>query len=382
MSTTVSPAQPALGPRDQAWRLLLCVVISGLAWGEIAVAQWDEARWWFWGDLGVGLASYVVVLFRRRWPMGIAVVLTLVGLFSMSSAGPGVLAVVSLATRRRYSEIVPIGLLGVVCGQLYSYYSVLAGREPIWLVFTFNVAITIALVVIGMYIGSRRELLWSLRERARHAEAEQSLRVQQARSAERERIAREMHDVLAHRISLVAMHSGALAFRDDLPAEQVRETAALIQQTSHAALADLRQVLGALREGDVGYRPQPSLQDLGALVADARAGGMDVDLQDSVGGQPPEPIGRAAYRIVQEALTNARKHGGPKVRVTLGGRAGDGLEVTVTNGRRFGQRPDRSPASGFGLVGLRERAELAGGRIDVDETRDSFTLRGWLPWPA
>ena len=109
-----------------------------------------------------------------------------------------------------------------------------------------------------MYIGSRRELLWTLRNRAETAEAEQELRVSQARSNERARIAREMHDVLAHRISQISMHAGALSFRDDLTADEMRDSAAVIQEKAHEALTDLRGVLGVLRDdgsGRVGEAP-------------------------------------------------------------------------------------------------------------------------------
>ena len=114
-------------------------------------------------------------------------------------------------------------------------------NDPWWVNFTFAIVFTIAMLVWGMYLGSRRELLWTLRDRAERAEAEQELRVTQGRTNERARIAREMHDVLAHRISLITMHAGALAYRTDLTADEMRETAELIQTKSHEALSDLRQ---------------------------------------------------------------------------------------------------------------------------------------------
>ena len=137
----------------------------------------------------------------------------------------------------------------------------------------------------GMYIGSRRELLWTLRDRAERAEAEQELRVEPGTANERARIAREMHDVLAHRISLIAMHAGALAYRTDLTAEEMRETAELIQAKSHEALTDLRQVLGVLRDDDrrpAPSGPQPTFGDLPALVLEARGGRHAVEYDDRV----------------------------------------------------------------------------------------------------
>ena len=238
-----------------------------------------------------------------------------------------------------------------------------------------------------MYIGSRRELLASLRERAETTESEQAARLAQARTAERTRIAREMHDVLAHRISMVTMHAGALSYRDDLTPEQVRETAGIIQENSHQALAELRQVLGVLREdpGDADpERPQPSAVDLPALVDDARASGMNV-----VSGRSgrceaiPDLLGRTAYRVVQEGLTNARKHAPDTlVTVELSGGPDDGLTIAVRNPIRIGAPLD-VPGSGLGLVGLSERAALVGGRLQHGVTADrEFNLTVWLPWPT
>jgi len=365
------------------WRMLACLVVSTVAWRQIAGRQWDEYRIWFWIDLGFGLASYVLVRYRHRWPFAVALILSLTGLVSMSSAGPGLLAVVSYAIRRHLTGLVVVGTAGVVCGQLYVYYQpAYTSKDPPWVNFTVLVVITVAIIALGMYLGSRRELLWTLRERARQAESEQELRVDQARSAERERIAREMHDVLAHRISLVTLHAGALAYRTDLEPEQIRETAELIQTKAHEALTDLRQVLGVLR-GEQGDRPQPTLADLEHLLTESRDGGMVVELTDTLaGGAPSEQIGRTLYRIVQEGLTNARKHApGTHVSVRVDGDPATGVTVTVHNARPVGAsgRP-ATPGSGLGLVGLRERAALVGGTVDAQGAPDGFTLRGWLPW--
>jgi signal transduction histidine kinase len=373
---------------DHAWRFALALVITGLSSGEIAYYEWKhDSLWslWLLADFAGGVVAYVLVTFRRRWPFPIAVVLTLFGLFSSSAAGAGALAAVSLATRRNLRQIIPIGILSIACGQLFTYYQpTTTTDDPPWLVFTFIVAITVALLVFGMYVGSRRELLWTLRERARQAEAEQELRVGRAQSAERERIAREMHDVLAHRISLVTMHAGALAYRTDLTPVQVRETAQLIQTKAHEALTDLRQVLGMLRgEDGVPDRPQPTLLDLDTLMEEARTSGMLVDYTYGLanGTLPSEQVGRTVYRIVQEALTNARKHAaGTRVWVSVDGGAERGLTVTVANGKPVGPHRRAAPGSGLGLVGLRERTELSGGTLSIEETAQAFALRGWLPW--
>lgn len=381
-SPSAEAYQPTLSTWDHLWRTAVCLAVSGLVWGGIAGEQLRERPGFFIADLGVGLASFVLVFFRRRWPFPIAVLLQAFAAISMTSAGPATLALVSLSTRRRLGEITVAGVVGIVCSQLFATFQPETSSDPLWVSVTFLAITTVALCLAGMYIGSRRELIWSLHERARQAEAERDLRVEQARSAERERIAREMHDVLAHRISLVSMHAGALAYRTDLPAEQVRESAAVIQAKAHEALQDLRQVLGALRGHSDDDRPQPTLADLPTLLAEARAGGTVVDLADGLAGTPGEAIGRTVYRIVQEGLTNARKHaGGAHVTVRITGSADDGITVTVRNAKPvggFGRAP--SPSSGFGLVGLRERTDLVAGTLTVRDRPDEFVLTAWLPW--
>ncbi|MCZ4498049.1 MAG: histidine kinase [Marmoricola sp.] len=367
------------------WRTLLCLAVSGVAWADVFVRQVQDHPGLFALDVAGGVVSYVLVFGRRRYPFQIALVLAVLGVFSASSAGPAVLALISLATRRKIPEIVAVGAVSIVTGQVFVAYQPTSSTDPLWVNFGFVIVITVAFSAIGMYFGSRRELLWTLRQRATQAEAEQELRVDQARSAERERIAREMHDVLAHRISLVTMHAGALAYRTDLPPEQVRETAQLIQAKAHEALADLRQVLGVLRSPEgTGDRPQPTYGDLDALVAESGASGMVIDFASDLpaGQQPPDQVGRTIYRVVQEALTNARKHAtGTHVAVQIVGRPEDGITVTVRNATRVGALGmPLTPGAGLGLIGLRERAELAGGTLTTVLTPEAFSLRCWLPW--
>ena len=248
-----------------------------------------------------------------------------------------------------------------------------------------NAIFTAAILAWGMYIGSRRELIWTLRNRAERAEAEQELRVSQARSNERARIAREMHDVLAHRISQVSMHAGALTFRDDLTAQEMRASAGVIQQQAHEALTDLRGVLGVLRDettGELSSAPQPTYADLVQLVAEATQSGARVELEDLVSDRSvPDAVGRTVYRIVQEGITNARKHApGALLTVRISGSPDDGIDLLLRNPIGFG--PTRTPGAGLGLVGLTERAELRGGRLSARRDGSTFVLHGWIPWSA
>jgi signal transduction histidine kinase len=158
----------------------------------------------------------------------------------------------------------------------------------------------------------------------------------------------------------------------------------VIREKAHEALTDLRGVLGVLRDadGELALAPQPTYADVGRLVDDARQGGLHVELRDDVTVPEAVPLaaGRTLYRIVQEGITNARKHApGTLLTVALSGSPDDGLEVVLRNPLGFGSA---TPGAGLGLVGLSERAELRGGRIEAHREGASFVLHGWIPWAA
>ena len=392
---------PPLTWRSHLWRTAAVLAVSGALWFPVAAAQWNQARILFWLELCLGPTALVLAFFRRRWPFAIAALTSVLGMVSVTANGPATLASVSLATRRVLWQIVVIGALHVTSSVSIA---LLAPNRtgPLWIDGVLGALTAVVILVGGMYLGSRRELMWSLRDRAERAEAEQQLRVEQGQLNERTRIAREMHDVLAHRISLIAMHAGALAYRTDLTREQVRETAELLQAQSQEALSDLRHVLGVLRgvpvdsqvDGQVDRsatpvveRPQPAFADLPALVREAGEAGMRICYDDRVVGadQMSRAVGRTAYRIVQEGLTNVRKHApGVTAVVQLAGSPGDGLSIRVSNPTSDPAGSDGAtlPGAGLGLLGLTERAELAGGTLTVRRDGDTFELAGWLPWKS
>jgi signal transduction histidine kinase len=279
-----------------------------------------------------------------------------------------------------------VGLANLAAGIAYSLIAPAEQRESLWLTVVLNLVVVTAMLGWGMYLGSRRELLWTLRARAQRAEDERDVRVSQAKATERARIAREMHDVLAHRITQVSMQAGALGFRDDLEPARLREGLAQIQAQANQALHELRGVLGVLREDGTGptAQPQPTYGDVARLVEEARASGSNVELTDLVdpAGPPvPDVLGRTVYRIVQEGLTNARKHApGAVVTVLLNGSPQDGLAVVLRN--PLGFPTSSTPGAGLGLIGLRERTELRGGRLQHGRDRGTFVLRAWLPWQS
>lgn len=370
----------------QAWRFVVCLLIGVAAWSQAAEREWAEQPTMFWFEIVLGVIAFVLVVFRRRAPLAIAAATACLSTFSGLAAGPATLAAVSVATMRRPLPIVGIGLLNLVCALGYIFYAPVEQVMPLWVSVVITLTVNTAMMGWGMYIGSRRELIWTLRQRAARAEEEQELRVAQGRSQERERIAREMHDVLAHRITQISMQAGALAFREDLPTGQLREGLGEIQGKAREAINELRGVLGVLRDhtGELIDGPQPTYYNIGSLVAEARAHGVNVELHDRVDRSVtavPDPVGRAIYRIIQEGLTNSVKHApGAHVSIEISGSPQEGISVTISNPLGFsGGTPD---GTGLGLVGLVERAELRGGTLVHGQVGSTFVLRASIPWAA
>ena len=338
----------------------------------------------FWIDLIVGVAVCASLWWRRRWPFALALASTLIGPLS-SFAGPaGGILLFTVAAYRRWQLafvvagldllLLPVGRAIHPQGDSFASY------------YLTGILGTAVVVGWGMFWRGRRQ---TQHERRRRAEAEERLRVEQIRHAERERIAREMHDVLAHRISLLSLHAGALEFHPDASPEEVSRAAGVIRASAHQALEDLRAVIGVLRDGPGGDSPQPPQPTLAALpdlLEESRAAGMrlNADLRIADPTAVPEAVGRHALRIVQEALTNARKHAGSApVDLRIDGAPGDGLTIEVRNPAPvLAAGAAEIPGSGTGLVGLAERAALSGGRLEhgLDEHGD-FRLSAWLPWP-
>ena len=396
---------------QNAWRLALVWLLSMGMWfaiGTIATEGWERGGSAVAGiiflDLAVGHLALVVVAFRRRWPLAVALVSGALCLVSTAAAVPSLLALISLATRRHLPTIVLVTVFNMAVDTFYEFVmppilgiqsevtiedSVVAQGDSALLVnLGFVFLIYVICVLIGWNVGSRRELIRSWRTGAETANREQAARVAQARVAERARIAREMHDVLAHRLSLVAMHAGVLAHRTDLPEEERRQAAEIVRAGSHQALEELREVLGVLRaDGEEGpaLAPQPGLTAIPTLVAEVTSSGQEVHLLADEGLWPrslslPTSTGRHAYRVVQESLTNARKHApGEPVTVEMVGDPRRGLSIVVSNA--VAARAEESlPGAGRGLAGMAERVQLAGGRFEAGLEVTRFVVRVWLPW--
>ena len=336
-------------------------------------------------DVTIGVCCCFALLVRRRWPVGLTVALLPVSTVSVMATGAAIVALFTVAVHRRGTEALVLGAAYVLVVPVY--FGLHDNPEfPVWVDLVSRSVTTAGALGWGMFVRAYRRLTSTLREHAGRLEAEQQLRVDQARLTERARIAREMHDVLAHRMSLVSLHAGALEVRTNARPEEVAIAAGAIRASAHEALEELREVIGVLREGTVGRPepPQPGITDLPGLVDSARAMGMKVGYTCTVpAGGPSVGLGRTAYRIVQEGLTNARKHApGTAVRVLLDGGPGADLRIQISNPCPPPAARPAVPGAGLGLVGVSERAALAGGAVEYGRQGDDFRLEARLPWPA
>jgi signal transduction histidine kinase len=384
-----APPRPALRDRaaDLAWAAAAgLVALVAVGEGEENGRLTGEAAFW---ALLLGGVGCLMLFRRRRHPVGVAVLLAALATVTDAVGGAVLVAVGTVAANRRWRTTLAVTGLHALAAVPYSVTRPdpdlsVAGENLLTL------TLLAAAVAFGRSARSRQELVDSLRERATRAEAEAAARAERLRAAERERIAREMHDALAHRISLVSLHAGVLEIRRDLSPEEVARAAGTIRGAAHRALEDLREILGVLRADDPGtpLRPPPGLADLTDLVAECRAAGTPVDVDDRLPtAAAPPAVARTAYRVVQEGLTNARKHApGAHVELHLSRTAGGELHVRLRNPIGGAAAP-AVPGARSGLIGLAERVGLTGGRLEHGARREpdgrvAFHLAAWLPWPA
>ncbi|MFD5896813.1 MULTISPECIES: sensor histidine kinase [unclassified Streptomyces] len=437
MTTTGAP-QEAEGLTTRGfwwWRRRRSVVLDvGLAVVSALECAFEGIRFAGSAQLPVALGVVFgvlvgsVLLLRRRWPMTVVLVsvavtpaemgvlLAIVGLYTLAASD---------APRRIIGALAGMSLVGTLIvvfvrtRQDVSGVDIDSARWYIPLIAVF-MALSMSLppVLLGLYVGARRRLMESLRERADSLEQELSLladraeqRAEWARTEERTRIAREMHDVVAHRVSLMVVHAAALqavALKD--PQKAVKN-AALVGDMGRQALTELREMLGVLRAGEqqaarkvagadrstvplasVGVAAAaaaaaaaddgPGMEDIEALVGQSRDAGMVVELavQGVTRVYAPE-VEQTAYRVVQEALTNVHKHAaGAKVMVRLAHREAE-IAMQVENGPSYGEADAGLPSGGNGLVGMRERVLALGGVFVSGETdAGGFRVSAVLPY--
>ncbi|MER7394601.1 histidine kinase [Streptomyces sp. NPDC000151] len=362
-----------------------------------------------WANLLLAGVSAVPLLARRRVPevvLAVALVAEAlhISIFALPCAYYAEGAYRGPRSRRTVWAAAGVGLLYVIPwgdADAWSHPRSLAGGFLV----NFVLAMLVPLL-LGLYVGERRAVLAGLVERAERAEREQRLLAEAARAEERQRIAGEMHDVVSHQVSLIVVHANALAAVAHDP-KVTAEAAAIIQTAGRQALTELREMLGLLRgeaaagdgteqvkqgqQAEVAAADGAAVDRIAALADSSRAAGLPVSLRTEGDPRPlAEPVERAAYRVVQEALTNVHKHApgaATDIRVEYGPRA---LCVSVTNGpadRAADASPDGDgpllPSGGHGLIGLGERVRLAGGDIESGPLDGGgFRVLATLPAPS
>ncbi|OZM74374.1 two-component sensor histidine kinase [Amycolatopsis antarctica] len=329
------------------------------------------------------LAVDASLLLLSRRPRAVALLILAVSVAILVSgwAAPGLLVPLEPATQTLVPAATPAVVVNLIrrvdrrtAFTFVGAFAVLACRPwaPSWATTPFGLLNTLVPALAVLYLDARTQLVASLRDRAERAEREQELLAERARAQERRLLAAEMHDVVTHRLSLMVLHAGALGVTSADPA--VRSSAEDIRTAGTQALDELRDLVGVLRSGqsEVDSREPPAgdprpRPDPATLITEARSVGDRIEF--TVDGEGPDlsaAVARTAYRVVQEALTNVRKHApGAEIRVALRYRP-DGMHIEVVNGpaRRPPDEVLARSGSGSGLLGLRQRVELIGGTFE------------------
>jgi signal transduction histidine kinase len=388
-------------PRDWAVDVTLFVVAVLVAVTEqVALVGADVFGLPLWlriVDPVLGGLLCVSLWWRRRFPVALGIAAALVASVSNTAFAALAILLFSVALHRGWVVAVPIaaGQALLATPYMLAYFPASYGPPLLWiLIILLGAAL---LVAAGLGVRARRQLVVALRLRADAERREHARELEGSRRGERQRIAREMHDVLAHRISLLSVHAGALEYRTTMAEEgaaapptagEVRSAVRVVRANAAQALEELREVLELLRQpgpdgdGETARAvPQPGADRLPALVEEARRSGQPVraDIGADVGELRPQ-VQRTVYRIVQEALTNARKHApGAAVDVLVRGGPDGEVLVQVANGVPIGVTTSEIPGAGAGLTGLAERVALHGGELTRDVRDGQFRLRARIP---
>ncbi|SDM61782.1 sensor histidine kinase [Allokutzneria albata] len=326
------------------------------------------------GYLGYGLLviSGLAVTVRRRWPVVVFVVTALASLTYYTldfPDGPGWLGLfVALYTLTalgdgRRSLLMAGGGTAVLATVWLIAAADIEPRAAIGWVF-FRIGASVMSAALGESVRTRKVIAAEALERAELAERTREEEARARVDEERLRIAREVHDTVAHAIAIINVQSGVTAHVLDKRPEQAREALKTIERTSSQALREMRSILGVLRDDSDGRVPQPGLAQICELVADAREAGLDVDVTMA---SPPPPVpgvvGSAVYRILQESITNVLRHVGPTRVAIVVEHSADAMEVRVTDEGRTDARTPEEP--GRGILGMRERCQLLGGELEA-----------------
>jgi signal transduction histidine kinase len=343
----------------------------------------------FWLGYVLLAGSGLVLAARRRWPVAVFAATAAASLAYYAAGypdGPGwvglfvaAYTLVALGDGRRSIRVVAAGAVVLAAGWL-----LLADLTPLlaagWVFFRIGTLVMAA--ALGESVRSRRVLAAEALARAERAEQTREEEARRRVDAERLRIAREVHDTVAHAIAVINVQAGVTAHVLDKRPQQARETLVVIEQTSAQALGELRATLGMLRETDQDARtPPPGLARLEDLAGLAREAGLDVKVEvASPPAELPTAIDQAAYRIAREAVTNAIRHAGPARLVVVVAYGPGDLELLVADDGRGPRDSANAEGGGRGIAGMRERAELLGGKLTAGPRPEGgFQVRARLP---
>ncbi|MDK8670966.1 histidine kinase [Corynebacterium sp. MSK195] len=293
------------------------------------------------------------------------------------------MAAFSAASRRSRLWMAVVCVAMLVSKLAATDISIPAGESFAYKLGYFGSLVYPALIVlvVGLVRSNQKERTIALQAQAELTHEEMATRENFARQEERDRIARDMHDTLSHRLSMIAVYAGGLAYRKDLDPEETRKSARTIRDEAEAAVGDLREALHSLRsEGRIDPR-----EGVDSLVERSRRAGMDVEVRYKQGTGPQSlaelstMAGHALNRAVQEGLTNARKHApGEPVTITIAALA-DALLITMSNPVAPAEKKRSGNSGGYGIVGMRERASVVGGSLQVNDEDDRFSWSLRLP---
>jgi signal transduction histidine kinase len=374
-------------PRRRSRVLDIALAISAAVF-DGTVSWFTTTEHFFLPGPVIGAVSLVLgmtLIVRRRFPVCVALLCVVVG----AATGAGILTyLIAFYTLGAYvaSRRVVLITSGVAIVTFIAQPGPALGpHDPFWIVTVVGIVLVTPPVLLGLYMGTRKQLIASLQERAARLEREQHLLAERARAEERTRIAREMHDVVANRVSVMVVQSGAVRAIAKRDPERAAEAAGVIGDMGRQALDELRQVIGVLRLGEqAGPLPAPGLDDIRGLVGQSHAAGLEVTLTVRGDERPlPAAVAGAAYRVVQEALTNVHKHAGMvAARVALH-HLPDAIEVRIENDPPS-TRPDHGlPSGGNGLIGLRERVTALGGVFEASAgDGGGYAVLARVPLPA
>jgi signal transduction histidine kinase len=370
------------------WLPAIVLLLVDLADDVARAIQYSEGHW-LWLRLPSSFLMMGALGFRRRWPLPVlAIVLTAMAIQpALQPEDQGTfqafvaLCVAAFAAGMYTSRRRDLAFAMLLPGLLMAAFALTRGGA-----FAFDAIPNwfwpAGCAAVGRTLSDRKRLVRMLEDRAERLEREREDKARAAVAEERARIAREMHDVVAHNVSIIVVQAGAARRVLHSDPEPAAEALAAIETTGRQTLQEMRRLLGVLRTSDDGLAlaPQPGLGELGSLIEKLRQAGVPVELHEE--GEPrPLPAGHdlVAYRVVQEGLTNVLKHAGKaKVRVTVRFK-GEILELEVIDNGK-GPRAEAAQDPGHGLFGMRERLALYGGTLHTGAAESGgFALRAVLP---